>query len=116
MDLALAIQDPSPMGVVQSWSCGSAKAAGTSNVAHWCDPEFDQLVSTAVLKGDPAAWRSAFARMSADHPAVFLAAPVNLVAVHTRFDNVDGAPRPTLALALAMARATRRGAGPRPLR
>jgi peptide/nickel transport system substrate-binding protein len=83
-----AKQDPTPSSLVQSWSCESAHQTGTSNFAHWCDPTFDKLVSAALAaKDQPAAWRAAYARMSTERPAIFMAAPANTIAVHTRFDN-----------------------------
>lgn len=82
-------QDPTPSSLVQSWSCGSARQPGSTNYAHWCDSTFDRLVAGAtVARNQPAAWRGVLARMASQHPAVFIAAPSNLVAVHRRYDNV----------------------------
>ena len=82
-------QDPTPSSLVQSWSCTTAKQPGTSNYAHWCDSTFDRLVTTArTAKDQAAAWRAALARMTAQHPAIFIAAPSNMIAVHSRLDNV----------------------------
>lgn len=80
-------QDPAPMSLTQSWSCASARQSGTSNVAHWCDPVFDRLLAEAmVAKKNPAgAWQAVFARMAGERPAIPLAAPLNTVAVHTRY-------------------------------
>jgi peptide/nickel transport system substrate-binding protein len=81
-------QDPTPSSLVQSWSCASAHQVGT-NYAHWCDSTFDRLVTTATAaKDQSAAWRAALAEMAAQHPAIFMAAPGNPIAIHQRFDNV----------------------------
>jgi hypothetical protein len=63
-------------------------------VARWCDPAFDRLRETAeAVTGDPtAAWQRTFAHMQAAVPAIFLAAPANQVAVHTRYANVQILP------------------------
>jgi hypothetical protein len=58
-------------------------------VAHWCDSTFDQLTTAATSAANQAAaWRGVLARMTALHPAIFLAAPRKQVAVHRRYDNV----------------------------
>lgn len=89
LDFAGASQDPAPSSLVQSWSCATANAPGTSNVGHWCDPTFDRLLRTATESKKPvAAWGAVLGRMSAWHPAIFLASPVSVVAVHQRFTNV----------------------------
>lgn len=100
LDISAAIQDASPSSLVQSWSCQAATTAGSSNVARWCDPAFDRLVQAAITASDPVkAWRAALARMTSDHPAIFLAAPVDLVAISRRYDNVSVLPvRPWLSL------------------
>lgn len=89
VDIAAINQDPSPSSLVQSWSCRAAAQAGSSNVAHWCDPEFDRLLEAADHAADPiAGFRRALERMAAWQPAVTVAAPINRVAVHRRFENV----------------------------
>ncbi|MEO5799915.1 MAG: peptide ABC transporter substrate-binding protein [Gemmatimonadales bacterium] len=89
VDFAGVSQDPAPSSLVQSWSCATASTAGTSNVGHWCDPTFDRLLQAASTSRKPvAAWGAVIGRMSQWHPAIFIAAPVNLVAVQQRFTNV----------------------------
>ncbi|MEP6590054.1 MAG: peptide ABC transporter substrate-binding protein [Gemmatimonadota bacterium] len=89
IDLAGANQDPAPSSLVQSWSCATAAAPGTSNVGHWCDPEFDRRLRAAESSTKPlAAWGAVLSRMTAWHPAIFLMAPVNVIAVHQRLTNV----------------------------
>jgi ABC-type transport system substrate-binding protein len=89
IDMAAVSQDPAPSSLVQSWSCATASAANTSNMGHWCDADFDRQLRTALTSSKPiAAWGAVLSRMTAWHPAIFLAAPVNVVAVHQRFTNV----------------------------
>ena len=87
--ISAAVQDPTPPSLVQSWSCESAHQSPSTNYAHWCDSTFDRLVAAASsAKDQPAAWRSVLSRMASQHPAIFIAAPGNIVAVHRRYDNV----------------------------
>jgi peptide/nickel transport system substrate-binding protein len=89
IDIAGAYQDPSPSSLAQSWSCAAAAQAGSSNVAHWCDPEFDRLRTAATVGTNPVAgFRAMFARMAAWQPAVVVGAPASRVAVHSRYENV----------------------------
>lgn len=93
VDLVTVNQDASPGSLVESWSCATARAAGSSNKGHWCDPTFDQLIDAALRPTAPAqSWRSVLQRMAATHPAAFLASPSNVVAVHTRYENVTIRP------------------------
>jgi ABC-type transport system substrate-binding protein len=74
---------------MQTWSCASAKAAGTLNYGKWCDEGFDRAMLAATVSAKPQpAWAGVMTSMAAWHPAIFLAAPVNAVAVHRRFSNV----------------------------
>lgn len=81
-----ATQIPSPSGLAQSWSC-----RGGTNVAHYCNREVDSLMSAATLSPtDPSRlWREMLRRIEGDAPAVFLFAPVSVVAVHNRFERVQ---------------------------
>ena len=89
IDMAAVSQDPAPSSLVQSWSCATATAANTSNMGHWCDADFDRELRAALTSRKPvAAWDAVLSRMAVWHPAIFLAAPVNVVAVHQRFTNV----------------------------
>lgn len=89
IDFAGASQDPAPSSLVQSWSCATVGTPGTTNMGHWCDADFDRLLQSALTSTKPVtAWGAVLTRMAAWHPAVFLAAPVNVVAVHQRFTNV----------------------------
>jgi peptide/nickel transport system substrate-binding protein len=91
IDFSQALLDPSPRGVVQSWTC--AGQAG-SNVARFCDPEFDRLLELALhsrTTGE-AEWRRAYQRLQDDAPAAFLVSPPLLFAVHRRYRNVTIRP------------------------
>ncbi|HEU4681080.1 MAG TPA: ABC transporter substrate-binding protein [Gemmatimonadales bacterium] len=90
VDFGAVIQDPSPSGITQSWSC-----TGGSNVAGYCNREVDSLMERAILaKGDPAEfWIAALRQMEADAPATFLYAPTYVFAVHRRFRNVTISPQ-----------------------
>lgn len=87
IDFSSASMDPSPSGIVQSWTC--AGRAG-SNVGHYCNPAVDSLLDRAIAarRPDGALWRAAYARLQADVPAVFLFAPMVPVAVHARYRGV----------------------------
>ena len=84
IDFSSAVLDPSPRGIVQSWTC--AGQAG-SNVARFCDPEFDRLVERAMRarRGGEGEWREAYQRLQDRAPAAFLISPPTIVAVHRRY-------------------------------
>jgi peptide/nickel transport system substrate-binding protein len=91
IDLAATVQDPSPSGLSQAWTCG-----GGSNVAKYCNPRVDSLIEKAVLGlggSDPRqAWTAVLRQIEADAPAVFLYAPSYVYAVKRRFRNVTISP------------------------
>jgi peptide/nickel transport system substrate-binding protein len=91
LDFAAATMDPSPSGIVQSWTCAGRRG---SNVGHYCNPAVDSLIERAISAPvpEPRLWREAYARLQADVPAVFLYAPSIPVAVHTRFRHVTIRP------------------------
>jgi peptide/nickel transport system substrate-binding protein len=96
VDITAVNQDPSPSSLTQSWSCAAAAQPGSSNVAHWCDPRFDNLLKMADNSADPVrAFRRALLRMAEWQPAVTVAAPINAVAVHSRYENVIIRPAKT---------------------
>lgn len=80
-------QDPSPAGLVQSWTCAGI---GGSNVSHYCNPAVDSLMTLAIgaRRDAGARWRTAVKRLADDYPAIFVAALVSSAAVHRRFENV----------------------------
>ncbi|MFL5402478.1 MAG: ABC transporter substrate-binding protein [Gemmatimonadales bacterium] len=89
IDFTSIIQDPSPSGLTQSWTC-----AGGNNVSHYCDPRVDSLIQRAILgQGDPKqTWHEVLRRIEADVPAVFLYAPTYVYVVNRRFRNVSLSP------------------------
>lgn len=83
-------QDPTPSSLTQRWSCAAAADSASLNTLRWCDPTFDRLLAGAETAADPiAAYRAALARMASEVPAIVLAAPLNQVAVHRRYTNVQ---------------------------
>lgn len=86
LDFGGAVQDPSPSGIVNSWSCANA-GLPEGNVGRYCNPAVDSLVNAArFTPGDPSAhWREVLARIQADAPAIFLYAPATVFAVSTRY-------------------------------
>jgi peptide/nickel transport system substrate-binding protein len=91
LDFAAATMDPSPSGIVQSWTCAGRRG---SNVGQYCNPGVDSLIERAISAPtpEPGRWREAYTRLQADVPAVFLYAPSIPVAVHTRFRHVTIRP------------------------
>ncbi len=100
IDFAGANQDASPLSLIEAWSCASARRPGSLNVARWCDPAFDQLLTKAVAgRGAVADWRAVLDRMTSQHPAAFLASPAIVAAIHQRYENAPILPaRQWLAL------------------
>ena len=82
--------DPTPSGLVQSWSCAGIGPGGT-NVASVCNPRFDEALNRAVWATGDAnpAWKAAIAALQADNPAVFLFSPAQVVVLHRRYKNVS---------------------------
>src|SRR5207244_4842637 len=90
IDFSSATLDPTPSGMVQSWSCAGRSGA---NVGQYCNPVFDSLLTAAIALGNVTArWQAALRVLQADAPAVFLYSPLNAVAVHTRYRDVTLRP------------------------
>jgi peptide/nickel transport system substrate-binding protein len=91
IDLTGTVQDPSPSGLTQGWTC-----TGGTNVAKYCNPRVDSLLEAAILgggRGDPVQpWVAALRQIEADAPATFLYAPFTVYAVKRRFRNVTITP------------------------
>ncbi|HKT60773.1 MAG TPA: ABC transporter substrate-binding protein [Gemmatimonadales bacterium] len=87
IDFAATLQDPSPTGLTQGWSC--AGGPGT-NVARYCDPQVDSLIEAATFATTDVqqAWHAVLRRIEADAPAVFMYAPTFQAVVDRRFGNV----------------------------
>jgi peptide/nickel transport system substrate-binding protein len=89
VDFSGVVQDASPSGLTQSWTC-----TGGNNVGGYCDREVDSLMSEAILgRGDPAAtWVETLRRIEEGVPAVFMYAPIFVYAVNRRFRAVTIKP------------------------
>jgi len=90
IDFSGSVQDPSPSGLTQAWSC-----SGGTNVAKYCNPRVDTLLQEAILGsgGDPAQrWMAVLRQIEADAPATFLYTPYTVYAVKRRFRNVTITP------------------------
>ena len=79
---------PRPSGIVQSWTC--AGRAG-SNYAQYCDASVDALFDRAInaRHGGEREWRAAYAALQQDVPAVFVASPLTVLALHRRYRDVS---------------------------
>ncbi len=89
IDFSSTLQDPSPSGLTQGWSCG-----GVTNYAHYCDPVVDSLIEHAISSSADAqtAWHAALRQIEDDAPAAFMYAPNYVFAVSRRFGNVTILP------------------------
>lgn len=91
LDFSSATMDPTPSGIVQSWTCGGR--AG-SNYGQYCDPAVDALLDSAIYsaRSGEREWRSAYAALQRDAPAVFIASAATVFALHSRFRQVNLRP------------------------
>lgn len=91
IDFSSTVMDPSPTGIVQSWTCGGR--SGT-NVAQYCNPAVDSLIDTAIssTRDLERNWRTAYTALQRDVPAIWLASPATVFAVHTRYRGVTLRP------------------------
>ena len=89
IDFSSTVQDPSPSGLTQSWTC-----AGGTNRAHYCDPAVDSLITGAIAsQGDTrTTWRQVLQRIERDAPAAFIYAPTYVYAVNRRYRDVTIRP------------------------
>jgi peptide/nickel transport system substrate-binding protein len=85
IDFSAATQDPSPSGLVQSWSCG-----GPTNVAGYCDPVADSLLQQAISspKADSRLWHGYLRRVEESAPAAFVYSQTFVFGVNRRFRDV----------------------------
>ena len=90
IDISQTTLDPTPSGLVQSWSCAGIGPGGT-NVGSICNPRFDDALNRAIRTSGDAngAWQAAIAALQADNPAVFLFSPAQVVVLHQRYRNVS---------------------------
>lgn len=89
IDISQTTLDPTPSGLVQSWSCAGIGSGGT-NVGSTCNPRFDEALNRAIrASGDAStAWKTAIMALQADNPAVFLYSLAQVVVLHQRYRNV----------------------------
>jgi peptide/nickel transport system substrate-binding protein len=89
IDFSSTLQDPSPSGLTQGWTCG-----GATNVGHYCNPRVDSLIDRAIADRQHAAdaWHSVLRQIEDDAPAAFMYAPSYVFAVQRRFGNVNIRP------------------------
>jgi peptide/nickel transport system substrate-binding protein len=89
LDFSGVVQDASPSGLTQSWTCASA-----NNVGGYCDRAVDSLMSESIVgHGDPAGtWIETLRRIEEGAPAVFMYAPTFVYAVNRRFRAVTIRP------------------------
>jgi peptide/nickel transport system substrate-binding protein len=87
---AAASQDPSPSGLVHSWTCG-----GPGNAGGYCDPGADSLLRQAIASpvADRRLWHSFLRRVEENAPAAFLYTQVFAFGVNRRFRNVTIRPQ-----------------------
>lgn len=85
IDFSSVLQDPTPSGLTQGWSC-----AGGTNVAKYCNPRVDSLLEHAIRdpRGGGATWQAALRQIEEDAPAVFMYAPLNVYPVNRRLRDV----------------------------
>lgn len=85
IDIASPNLDPTPSGWNWSWSCEGAGQAGR-NVGSYCNPRIDSLLERAGAAREPIPhFHEILGIIREDVPAIFLAAPSMVVAVHKRF-------------------------------
>jgi ABC-type oligopeptide transport system substrate-binding subunit len=83
--------DPAPTsGTTQNWT---RAGFGESNFLRYDNPAFDRLVERAAggavtREQSKIAWRQAIETINADAPAIFLFAPDNVAAIHSRVADV----------------------------
>ncbi len=84
-------QDPTPTGLVQSWSCAGI---GGTNFGRYCDPRVDSLITRAAgaTSNPAAAWKAVLEQIKEDAPAAFVFAPTYIYAIHRRFEHVSIRP------------------------
>jgi peptide/nickel transport system substrate-binding protein len=89
IDFSAATQDPSPSGLVFSWSCD-----GPGNVGGYCDPGADSLLQRAIAspKADRRLWHNFLRRVEESAPAAFLYTQSFAYGVNRRFRDVTIRP------------------------
>jgi peptide/nickel transport system substrate-binding protein len=85
IDFSSSNQDPSPSGLVFSWSCD-----GPGNAGHYCDRGADSLLFRAIAsaRADRRLWHDFLRRVEEEAPAVFLYSQTFVFGVNRRFREV----------------------------
>lgn len=91
MDISAVTQDPSPSGLVQSWSCAGVSG---SNVAGYCDARVDSLIERARFApgNGLTLWHEVIRTINEDVPAAFLFAPSSATVVRRTVGDVHVRP------------------------
>jgi peptide/nickel transport system substrate-binding protein len=91
IDFSQVTLDPTPSGLVQSWSCAGI---GGSNVGGVCHPPFDSALARAVATPGSSVgpWHLALRNLQDDTPALFLYSPAQIAVVSHRYRNVAFRP------------------------
>jgi peptide/nickel transport system substrate-binding protein len=88
--------EPSPGGIRQTWGSGGAQTPSGSNYGSYRNPVFDAHVDSALSAGTLADRRSHFSRayqiIIDDAPAIWLAEPKRVMAIHKRIRTVSLRP------------------------
>jgi len=88
--------EPSPGGIRQTWGTAGSRAKSGSNYGSYENPVFDAHVDSALASGSLAARRAhfsaAYQTIIDDAPAIWLAEPRVIVAVHKRLNTTAMRP------------------------
>jgi peptide/nickel transport system substrate-binding protein len=89
IDFSAASQDPTPSGLIYSWSCD-----GAGNAGGYCDPGADSLLQQAIAspKADRQLWHSFLRRVEENAPAAFIYTQAFVFGVNRRFADVTIRP------------------------
>jgi peptide/nickel transport system substrate-binding protein len=89
IDFSSASLDPSPSGLVFSWTCD-----GPGNAGRYCDPSADSLLYRAIASpvADRRLWHQFLRRVEENAPAAFLYSQTFVFGVHRRFHEVTIRP------------------------
>lgn len=85
LDFSAASLDPTPSGLVYSWSC-----QGPGNVGRYCDPSADSMLYRAIdaRTADREAWHAFLRRVEENAPAAFIYSQTYVYGVNKRFRDV----------------------------
>lgn len=87
--------DPSPGGVLQTWGTAGASDGG-SNYGYYTSPVFDARLDSALASSNPAErksrFKAAYQTIIDDAPAIWLAEPKTVIAIHHRLHTTQLRP------------------------